>query len=103
MRGVAEQRDASRAPVLDRRPVAQHPHFPGVDQQDRTEPVTGSLMPSLTAWATPSAAMCRWLRFTARVDAALAETLVERMTRGPTPGLYVVCHGEVEAKQAMAA
>jgi hypothetical protein len=47
--------------------------------------------------------MRRWLRFTALVDAALAETLVERLTREPMPGLYVVRHGEVEAKQAMAA
>ena len=47
--------------------------------------------------------MRRWRRFTALVDADLAETLVERLTREPMPGLYLVRHGEVEAKQAMAA
>jgi len=47
--------------------------------------------------------MRRWGRFTALADAALAETLVERLTREPMPGLYVVRHGEVEARQAMAA
>ena len=41
----------------------------------------------------------RWLRVTALVDAPLAETLVERLTREPMPGLYVVRHGEVEARQ----
>jgi hypothetical protein len=45
----------------------------------------------------------RWGRVTALVDAALAETLVERLTREPMPGLYVVRHGEVEARQAQAA
>ena len=35
--------------------------------------------------------------------AAPQEMLVERLTREPMPGLYVVRHGEVEAKQAMAA
>ena len=43
--------------------------------------------------------MRRWTRFTALVDADLAETLVERLTREPMPGLYVVRHGEVEARQ----
>ena len=55
-----------------------------------------------TAWGN-EVVMRRWLRFTALVDAELAETLVERLTREPMPGLYVVRHGEVEAKQAMAA
>jgi hypothetical protein len=55
-----------------------------------------------TAWGD-EVVMRRWLRFTAFVDAALAETLVERLTREPMPGLYVVRHGEVEAQQAMAA
>ena len=31
MRGVAQKRDAAAAPVLDRRPVAQHPHAPALD------------------------------------------------------------------------
>jgi hypothetical protein len=55
-----------------------------------------------TAWSD-EVVMRRWLRFSTLVDAALAETLVERLTREPMPGLYVVRHGEVEAKQAMAA
>ena len=55
-----------------------------------------------TAWGD-EVVLRRWLRFSALVDAALAETLVERLTREPMPGLYVVRHGEVEAKQAMAA
>ena len=55
-----------------------------------------------TAWGD-AVVMRRWLRFTARVDAELAGTLVERLTREPMPGLYVVRHGEVEAKQALAA
>jgi hypothetical protein len=55
-----------------------------------------------TAWGD-AVVMRRWLRFTALADATLAETLVERLTREPMPGLYVVRHGEVEAKQAMAA
>ena len=55
-----------------------------------------------TAWGD-DVVMRRWLRFAARVDAPLAETLVERLTREPMPGLYVVRHGEVEAKQAIAA
>ena len=55
-----------------------------------------------SAWSD-AVVMRRWLRFTALVDAALAETLVERLTREPMPGLYVVRHGEVEARQAMAA
>ena len=55
-----------------------------------------------TAWGN-EVVMRRWLRVTALVDAALAETLVERLTREPMPGLYVVRHGEVEARQALAA
>jgi len=55
-----------------------------------------------TAWGD-AVVLRRWLRLSARVDAGLAETLVERLTREPMPGLYVVRHGEVEAKQAMAA
>jgi hypothetical protein len=51
-----------------------------------------------SAWGD-AVVMRRWLRFSARVDASLAETLVERLTREPMPGLYVVRHGEVEAKQ----
>lgn len=54
------------------------------------------------AWGN-EVVMRRWLRVTALVDAALAETLVERLTREPMPGLYVVRHGEVEARQALAA
>jgi hypothetical protein len=45
----------------------------------------------------------RWGRFSALVDAPLAETLVERLTRDPLPGLHVVRHGEVAARQAIAA
>jgi hypothetical protein len=52
-----------------------------------------------TAWGD-AVVMRRWLRFAALVDADLAETLVERLTREPMPGLYLVRHGEVEAKQA---
>ena len=55
-----------------------------------------------SAWSD-AVVMRRWLRLAALVDAPLAETLVERLTREPMPGLYVVRHGEVEAKQAMAA
>ena len=55
-----------------------------------------------SAWGD-EVVMRRWGRFTALVDAELAETLVERLTREPMPGLYVVRHGEVEAKQAAAA
>ncbi len=55
-----------------------------------------------TAWGD-AVVQRRWLRFTALVDAGLAGTLVERLTREPMPGLYVVRHGEVEAQQAMAA
>jgi len=51
-----------------------------------------------TAWGD-AVVMRRWARFTALVDAELAETLVERLTREPMPGLYVVRHGEVEARQ----
>ncbi len=45
----------------------------------------------------------RWLRFAGQVDAALAESLVDRLAREPMPGLYVVRHGAVDARQAMAA
>ena len=55
-----------------------------------------------TAWGD-AVVMRRWLRFAALVDADLAETLVERLTREPMPGLYVVRHGQVEARQALAA
>ena len=55
-----------------------------------------------TAWGD-AVVQRRWLRFSALVDAALAQTLVERLTREPMPGLYVVRHGEVEARQALAA
>jgi hypothetical protein len=51
-----------------------------------------------SAWGD-AIVMRRWLRFAALVDASMAETLVERLTREPMPGLYVVRHGEVEAKQ----
>jgi hypothetical protein len=44
--------------------------------------------------------MRRWLRFADQVDAALAERLVERLAQEPMPGLYVVRHGEVDARQA---
>ena len=54
------------------------------------------------AWGD-AVVMRRWGRFASLVDAAQAATLVERLTREPMPGLYVVRHGEVEAKQAMAA
>jgi hypothetical protein len=54
------------------------------------------------AWAD-AVVMRRWGLLASLVDAALAETLVERLTREPMPGLYVVRHGEVEARQAMAA
>jgi hypothetical protein len=49
-----------------------------------------------TAWGD-AVVQRRWGRFAALVDAALAERLVERLTREPMPGLYVVRHGEVEA------
>jgi hypothetical protein len=55
-----------------------------------------------TAWGD-AVVMRRWLRLAALVDAKLAGTLVERLTREPIPGLYVVRQGEVEAQQAMAA
>jgi len=42
----------------------------------------------------------RWGRFAALVDAALAGTLVERLTHDPMPGLVVVRHGELEARAA---
>ena len=44
-----------------------------------------------TAWGD-AVVMRRWLRFAALVDASLAETLVERLTREPMPGLFVVRH-----------
>ena len=52
-----------------------------------------------TAWAD-AVVMRRWLRFADQVDTALAEVLVERLAREPMPGLYVVRHGEVDARQA---
>ncbi len=55
-----------------------------------------------TAWGD-AVVMRRWLRLAALVDAPLAETLVERLTREPMPGLLVVRHGEVEDRQALAA
>jgi hypothetical protein len=55
-----------------------------------------------TAWGD-AVVQRRWGRFAALVDAALAETLVGRLTRDPLPGLYVLRHGEIEARQAMAA
>ena len=54
-----------------------------------------------TAWGD-AVVQRRWTRFAAQVDAPLAEVLVERLTREPMPGLYVVHHGEVEALQAAA-
>ena len=55
-----------------------------------------------TAWSD-AVVQRRWARFAGLVDAALAETLVERLTREPMPGLHVVRHGGVEAARAMAA
>ena len=52
-----------------------------------------------TAWGD-AVVMRRWLRFADQVDTALAELLVERLAREPMPGLYVVRHGEVDARQA---
>ena len=47
--------------------------------------------------------MRRWNRFTALVDTAQAETLVDRLTSEKMPGLVVVRHGQVETLQAAAA
>ena len=55
-----------------------------------------------TAWGD-AVVMRRWGLFASLLDADLAETLVERLTREPMPGLYMVRHGEVEARQAIAA
>ena len=52
-----------------------------------------------TAWSD-AVVMRRWLRFADQVDIELAEVLVERLAREPMPGLYVVRHGEVDARQA---
>jgi hypothetical protein len=54
------------------------------------------------AWGN-EVVMRRWLRFAALVDAVLAGTLVERLTREPMPGLAVVRHGELAAREALAA
>ena len=54
------------------------------------------------AWGN-EVVMRRWLRFTALVDAELAGTLVERLTRDPLPGLVVVRHGETDILEAKAA
>ena len=54
-----------------------------------------------TAWSD-AVVQRRWARFAALVDTALAEVLVERLTREPMPGLVVLRHGEVEVQQAAA-
>lgn len=55
-----------------------------------------------TAWGD-AVVQRRWARFTRLVDAALAEVLVERLTREPMPGLHVLRHGEVDTRLPMAA
>jgi len=55
-----------------------------------------------TAWGD-EVVMRRWGRFAARVDAGLAGTLVERLTRDPMPGLVVVRHGQADVVEAKAA
>ena len=47
--------------------------------------------------------MRRWGRFAALVDAGLAGTLVERLTRDPMPGLVMVRHGEAAVREKLAA
>jgi hypothetical protein len=47
--------------------------------------------------------MRRWLRFAALVDAELAGTLVERLTRDPMPGLVMVRHGSAAVQEPLAA
>ena len=54
------------------------------------------------AWGN-EVVMRRWGRFAALVDAALAGTLVERLTRDPMPGLVLVRHGEIEVGEKLAA
>jgi len=54
------------------------------------------------AWGN-EVVMRRWGRFAALVDAALAGTLVERLTRDPMPGLAMVRHGEIEVGEKLAA
>jgi hypothetical protein len=47
--------------------------------------------------------MRRWGRFAALVDADLAGTLVERLTRDPMPGLVLVRHGAAAVQEPLAA
>jgi len=47
--------------------------------------------------------MRRWGRFAALVDAELAGTLVERLTRDPVPGLVMVRHGAAAVQEPLAA
>ena len=47
--------------------------------------------------------MRRWGRFAALVDADLAGTLVERLTRDPMPGLVMVRHGAAAVQEPLAA
>ncbi|MBW8758990.1 MAG: hypothetical protein JF586_15370 [Burkholderiales bacterium] len=54
------------------------------------------------AWGN-EVVMRRWGRFAARVDAELAGTLVERLTREPMPGLVVLRHGEAAVREKLAA
>lgn len=54
------------------------------------------------AWGD-AVVMRRWLRFAALVDAELAGTLVERLTREPLPGLVVLRHGEAAVREPLAA
>jgi hypothetical protein len=54
------------------------------------------------AWGN-DVVMRRWGRFAALVDAQLAGTLVERLTRDPMPGLVMVRHGEVAVGEKLAA
>jgi hypothetical protein len=43
------------------------------------------------AWSEPTVQR-RWERFARRIDAALAETLVERLAAEPLPGLQTLSH-----------
>lgn len=54
------------------------------------------------AWAG-EVVMRRWGRFAALVDAELAGTLVERLTRDPMPGLVMVRHGAAAVQEPLAA
>jgi len=54
------------------------------------------------AWGN-EVVMRRWGRFAALVDAELAGTLVERLTRDPMPGLVVVRHGAAAVSEKLAA